>query len=89
MITVWEWTILGFNVAALISLIIQYRRLKTKEQKKPILLFIIAFAFGFAVTIYSTGIAPAIADSFFNSPELFAPIVLVFNCSVNFCIFNF
>ena len=74
--TVWGWIILAFNVAAWISLIIQYRTLKTKEQKKPILLFIIAFAFGLAVTIYATTIAPAIADTIFNSPELFAPILL-------------
>ncbi|MEE9450326.1 MAG: SpoIIE family protein phosphatase [Ignavibacteriaceae bacterium] len=76
MITIWGWIILAFNIAAWISLIIQYRRLKTKGQKKSILLFIIAFAFGFIVTIYSTTIAPAIADSLFNSPEYFAPIVL-------------
>ena len=74
--TVWGWIILAFNVVAWISLIIQYRRLKTKEQKKPILLFTIAFAFGLAVTIYATSIAPAIADTIFNSPELFAPILL-------------
>jgi len=73
---VWAWIILAFNVAAWISLIIQFRRLETKEQKKPILLFIIAFAFGIAVVIYSTTIAPAIADTIFNSPELYAPILL-------------
>jgi len=74
--TIWSWIISASFVVAWISLIVQYRRLKTKEQKKPILFFIIAFTFGIAVSIYSTTIAPAIADSLFNSPELFAPMVL-------------
>lgn len=65
------------TIVALISLIIQYRRLETKEQKKPILLIIIAVVFGIAVSIYSSRIAPAIADTVFNSPEYFAPILLV------------
>ena len=65
------------NLAAMISLIIQYRRLKAKEQKKPILVIIIAFIFGIAVTLYASRIAPALADSIFNSPEYYMPIVLV------------
>ena len=67
----------GANVTALIALIIQYRRLKTKEQKKPIFLFLIAFIFGLAVSLYSARIAPAIADTIFNSPEYYMPILLV------------
>jgi serine phosphatase RsbU (regulator of sigma subunit) len=62
---------------AMISLIIQYRKLKNKEQRKPVLIILVAFAFGIAIAIYSSQIAPAIADSFFNSPEYFAPIVLI------------
>jgi serine phosphatase RsbU (regulator of sigma subunit) len=69
--------ILVINIIALISLIIQYRRTKSKEHKKPVFLIIIAFIFGLAVAFYASRIAPAIADSFFNSPEYFAPIVLV------------
>jgi phosphoserine phosphatase RsbU/P len=69
--------IIALNIAALISLIIQYKRIKSKEQKKPILLIIVAFIFGLAVSVYASKIAPAIADSFFNSPEYFAPVVLV------------
>jgi sigma-B regulation protein RsbU (phosphoserine phosphatase) len=65
------------SVTALIALIVQYRRLETKEQKKPIFLIIIAFGFGIAVSIYTAGIAPLLADTIFNSPEYFAPVVLV------------
>jgi sigma-B regulation protein RsbU (phosphoserine phosphatase) len=65
------------NVTAWIALLIQYRRIKDKEKKKPILLMLIAVAFGLAVALYAAQIAPAIADTFFNSPEYFAPIILI------------
>jgi len=65
------------SVTALIALIVQYKRLETKEQKKPIFLIIIAFGFGIAVSIYTAGLAPLLADTIFNSPEYFAPVVLV------------
>jgi sigma-B regulation protein RsbU (phosphoserine phosphatase) len=74
-----EWLgnlIMGVNVIALISLIIQYRRTTSAYQKKAVMLIIIAFAFGIALTIYASRVAPALADSFFNSPEYFMPIVL-------------
>jgi serine phosphatase RsbU (regulator of sigma subunit)/MFS family permease len=68
---------LAATITAFVFLIIQYRRLKTKTEKKPLMLFIIAFAFAFAVSIYVGQIAPAIADTFFNSPEYYMPIILI------------
>ena len=65
------------NITAFIFLIIQYRRLKTKSEKKPLLLFIIAFIFATVITIYVGQIAPAIADTIFNSPEYYMPIILI------------
>ncbi|MBT8382218.1 MAG: SpoIIE family protein phosphatase [Ignavibacteria bacterium] len=65
------------NIPAWMALIVQYRRIKVKEKKKPILLMLIAVTFGLAVAVYAAQIAPAIADSFFNSPEYFAPIILI------------
>lgn len=65
------------NIVAFIFLIIQYRQLKTKAEKKPLMFFIIAFVFAFAVSIYTWQIAPAISDTLFNSPEFYAPILLV------------
>lgn len=65
------------NITAFIFLIIQYRRLKTKTEKKPLMLFIIAFAFAFIISIYNWQIAPAISDTFYNSPEYYAPIILI------------
>ncbi len=64
-------------VIALISLILQYRRTTSAHQKKPVMLIIIAFAFSIALSIYASRVAPALADTFFNSPEYFMPIVLV------------
>lgn len=65
------------NITAFIFLIIQYRRLKTKSEKKPLLLFIVAFTFASVIAIYSGQIAPAIADTLFNSPEYYMPIILI------------
>jgi sigma-B regulation protein RsbU (phosphoserine phosphatase) len=65
------------NIAALVALIIQYRRIKTQEKRKPILLMIVAMSFGFAVTVYVARIAPAISDTIFNSPEYYTPIILI------------
>ncbi|RKY96539.1 MAG: hypothetical protein DRQ13_05765, partial [Ignavibacteriae bacterium] len=68
---------MAVTAVALISLIVQYRRIKNKEQKKPIFLIIVASIFGIAVSVYASKIAPAITDTIFNSPEYYAPIVLV------------
>ena len=69
--------VVSVNIIALISLIVQYKRIKNKEQRKPILVILIAFIFGMAVSLYAARIAPAIADTIFNSPEYYMPIVLV------------
>jgi sigma-B regulation protein RsbU (phosphoserine phosphatase) len=68
--------IMAVNVIAVISLIIQYRRTQSTHQKKAVMLIIIAFSFGIALSIYASRVAPALADTFFNSPEYFMPIVL-------------
>jgi len=65
------------NITAFIFLIIQYRRLKTKAEKKPLILFISAFTLAMVVQIYVGQIAPAISDTIYNSPEYYTPILLV------------
>jgi serine phosphatase RsbU (regulator of sigma subunit) len=65
------------NLTAFVFLIIQYRRLKTKSEKKPLMLFIIAFVFAMIITIYNGQIARAISDTLFNSPEYYMPIILI------------
>ncbi len=61
---------------AWVSLIIQYRRVRKSENRKPILLFVIAFTFGILLQFYISTIAPAISDTIFNSPEYYLPILL-------------
>jgi len=65
------------NLTAFVFLIIQYRRLKTKAEKKPLMLFIIAFIFTIVIPVYIGRIAPAISDTIFNSPEYYTPIILI------------
>ena len=65
------------NITAFVFLIIQYRRLKSQTEKKPLMLFIIAFIVAIVISIYIRQIAPAIADSLFNSPEYYTPIILI------------
>lgn len=65
------------EIAALISLIINYRRLKTKEEKKPVFIILISFVIALAAIVYTSRIAPVISDTIFNSPEYYTPIVLI------------
>jgi len=65
------------SITAWIALLIQYRRIKSKEKKKPVLLMLVAITLGIAVAIYTSQIAPAISDLIFNSPEYYTPIILI------------
>lgn len=60
-----------------ISLIINYRRLKEKKEKRPVLVVLIAFTIALIANVYTSTIAPTLADSIFNSPEYFTPIILI------------
>ncbi|MDR3627062.1 MAG: SpoIIE family protein phosphatase [Ignavibacteriaceae bacterium] len=68
------WTL---NVVAITSLIISYRRIKTREERKPVFIILIAYAISIAATIYTAKIAPAISDTIFNSPQYYTPIILI------------
>ncbi len=60
-----------------VSLIINYRRLKHKKEKRSILIVIVASTIAIVANIYTSTIAPALADTIFNSPEYYAPIILI------------
>jgi serine phosphatase RsbU (regulator of sigma subunit) len=70
-------TFLIIYIASWFSLLAQYRREKNPLNKKPVLLFLIAFTFGMLIQLYVGTIAPAISDTVFNSPEYYMPIVLI------------
>lgn len=65
------------NLVGYISLFINYRRLETKEEKKPIFIILAAVTLGLVASVYTSVIAPAITDTVFNSPEFYMPIILV------------
>ncbi len=68
---------LGSVIVAWISLIINYQRLKSKEEKKPIAIILAAFTIGIAAAIYTLKIAPAISDTIYNSPQYYTPVILI------------
>lgn len=65
------------NIIAGITLIVIYFKEKNKHARKPILLILFSFALAFAVQIYISTIAPVLADTIFNSPEYYAPVILL------------
>jgi len=65
------------NIVAYVSLFINYKRLKTKEERRPVFIILAAFTLAIAASMYTAFIAPAITDTVFNSPEFYAPIILV------------
>jgi serine phosphatase RsbU (regulator of sigma subunit)/MFS family permease len=71
--------VFGFSsyFIAFISLVINFRKLETREEKKPIRIILWAFALALISSIYTAYIAPAITDTVFNAPEFYAPIILV------------
>ncbi len=67
----------GIEFIAFISLIINYRRLKTKEERKPIFIILVGLIIAFAAIIYTSRVAPAISDNLYNAPEYYTPIILI------------
>ena len=65
------------QIVAVISLIVNYTRLKTKREKQSIIFIIIAFVIGIVASLYTARIAPIISDTLFNSPEYYTPIILI------------
>lgn len=64
-------------LVAILSMFIQYSRVKKTRQKIPVLIFLISMIFGFVVGVYVNTIAPAISDTIYNSPEYYMPVVLM------------
>jgi sigma-B regulation protein RsbU (phosphoserine phosphatase) len=69
--------LLGSMVIGLISLFINYIRLKDRADKKPVFIILSAYTLGVLSIFYTLYIAPSIADTMFNSPEFYTPILLV------------
>lgn len=74
---IFGFLLIALYISSAISLIVQYFRAKNTENKKPVLIFVIAFCFGLIIQFYVGTIAPAISDTIFNSPEYYMPVVLI------------
>ncbi len=75
--TILQYVLSSIEIVAFVSLIINYRRLKTREEKKPVFIILVALIIAFAAIIYTSRIAPAISDNLYNAPEYYTPIILI------------
>ncbi len=64
-------------ITAGVTLVVIFIKEKDKHQRKPILLIILSFVLAIVVQIYLATIAPALADTIFNSPEYYLPVILL------------
>ncbi len=71
-------------LAGFISLLVNYFRLKTAIERKPLSIILISYFLAILVIIYSIFIAPAITDTVYNSPEFYMPIIILFILPVSF-----
>jgi len=60
-----------------ISLIYSYFKLKSAEEKRPIFVIVISYTLAVSALIYSSTFANQLAQTIFNEPEYFFPILVV------------
>ena len=72
-----NWMLLASLMIGLISLFINYFRIKNPGDKKPLVIILSAFTLGLFSILYTIFVAPVITDTMFNSPEFYTPILLV------------
>lgn len=76
---------IGFGLlVGFVLLFINYRRIITKEERKPYFVILSAYTLGLLAVIYTITLANVISDTIFNSPEYFMPIILVAVLPVSF-----
>ncbi len=73
----------GFYIG-LVALIINYFKLKSKEDRKPVFVILVAYIFGIASVTFAGFVAPAIADMMYNSPEYYMPILFIIVLPIGF-----
>ncbi|MDQ7818321.1 MAG: SpoIIE family protein phosphatase [Melioribacteraceae bacterium] len=64
--------LLGF-----VLLLIGYLKLKTKQERIPIFLILVAYLVGVLALLYTNFLAPSIGGLIFNNPAYFTPIILI------------
>jgi len=71
-------------IIGLISLFINYIRMKEKGEKKPVFIILSAYTLGLLSILFTVFVAPVITDTMFNSPEYYTPILLVAVIPISF-----
>ena len=64
-------------VVGLVSLFRSYLKLEQKRERSAIFIILTAYAIGVAAIVYTSTLANVLADTVFNSPEYFMPIIAV------------
>ena len=67
-----------------ISLLINYFRLKSGSERKPLFIILVSYLLAILVILYTIFVAPAISDTIFNSPEFYMPMIILFILPVSF-----
>lgn len=82
-----------FSIAAccFVLLAINYFRIKNRTERKPVFIILVGYALGVASLLYTNWVAPQIADTIYNSPEYFTPIIVVilFPIAFGYAIFRY
>ncbi|HEY6907669.1 MAG TPA: PDZ domain-containing protein, partial [Ignavibacteriaceae bacterium] len=71
-------------ITGFVSLLINYFRLKTPGERKPLSIIFISYLLAILVILYTVFVAPAITDTIFNSPEFYMPMIILFILPVAF-----
>lgn len=79
-----ELVFFSFIIISLISLIINYRRLKDSREKKSIFVIMICYILGVSSILYTVSLANVLTDNIFNAPEYFMPVILVVLIPISF-----
>lgn len=60
-----------------VSLIYSYTKLKAKNEKRPIFVIVVSYTLAVLAIIYTSTLANQLAETIFNNPEFFFPILFV------------
>lgn len=60
-----------------VSLIYSYTKLKAKNEKRPIFVIVVSYTLAVLAIIYTSTLANELAETIFNNPEFFLPILFV------------
>ena len=64
-------------IVSVIILTVSYVKIKDRSERKPILIILLAAIFGVASLLFTIMFANVLADTIFNSPQYFMPIIFV------------